>query len=256
MNAINRVALFTILNKETMRIFRIWAQALLPPVISMTLYFAIFGQLIGSRLGSVSGVSYLKYIAPGLIMMAVMNNSYANVVASFYGARFQRSIEEMLVAPLAHSTILLGFTVGGVIRGCVVAVLITLIALLFTHLPVKHPWLLLFYLFDTAMLFSLAGFTNALYARNFDDISIIPTFIIAPLSYFGGVFYSVDMLPPLLRTVSHLNPILYIVNAFRFSLLGVSDVNITIATIILIALTILLFLWNLHLLNRGVGIRN
>lgn len=256
MNTSNLVAFNTILSKEIARFFRIWVQALLPPAITMTLYFVIFGNLIGPRIGKIHGYSYMEYIVPGLVMMAVMTNAYSNVVSSFYGTRFQKSIEEMLVAPISNSTILIGFAAGGVTRGVIVGLIVTAISLFFTKLQVVHFFITFGIAILAAILFSLAGFTNAIFARNFDDISIIPTFVLTPLTYFGGVFYSIDLLPPFWQKVSHLNPILYMVNAFRYGILGVSDINIYIAFAITVGFTIVLFFINLKLLNEGVGIRN
>lgn len=252
----SRIAFFTILEKEIARFLRIWVQALLPPAITMALYFVIFGNLIGSRIGEIHGFDYMKYIVPGLIMMGIMTNSYANVVSSFYSARFQRSVEEILVAPVSNALILIGFIAGGVARGIVVGLIITGISLFFTHLHVQHWGITLGIAILASILFSLAGFTNALFARNFDDISIIPTFVLTPLTYFGGVFYSVDLLPEFWQKVSLANPILYLVNAFRYGVLGVSDINIYTAFGITILFIVLLYLLNFSLLNRGVGIRN
>lgn len=256
MKKTNFVAFNTILSKEIARFFRIWVQALLPPAITMTLYFVIFGNLIGPRIGKIHDYSYMQYIVPGLVMMAVMTNAYSNVVASFYGARFQKSVEEMLVAPISNSTILIGFIGGGMIRGIVVGLIVTIISLFFTKLHIEHIIITFSIAILAAILFSLAGFTNAVFARNFDDISIIPTFVLTPLTYFGGVFYSIDLLPPFWQKVSHLNPILYMVNAFRYGILGVSDINIVFAFVITILFTVVLYLVNLRLLQKGIGIRN
>lgn len=249
------VAFKTILRKETIRFLRIWIQTLLPPAITMTLYFLIFGHLVGSQIGGLDGFSYMQYIAPGLIMMSVITNSYMNVVGSFFGVRFQKSVEELLVAPIPNYLFLLGFVAGGVMRGLVVGIIVAAIALFFTHMNI-HSYLIVFnVVLLTAILFSLAGFTNALFAKKFDDISIVPTFILTPLTYLGGVFYSLKALPPIWQTISLFNPILYIVNAFRYGILGVSDVPLTGALIILTVCCIGLFSTNIYLLNKGIGIR-
>jgi ABC-2 type transport system permease protein len=226
-----------------------------PPAITMTLYFIIFGSLIGSRIGTMDGVDYMSYIAPGLIMMSVITNSYANVVSSFFGAKFSRHIEEMLVAPMSNAAIVIGHVAGGVIRGLLVGALVTAIALFFTHLHVKHPLVTISVVLLSATVFSLAGFINAIYAKKFDDISIIPTFVLTPLTYLGGVFYSISMLPPFWQAVSQANPILYMVNAFRYGILGTSDIGIGTAYVILIVFVIVLFSVCLSLMRRGVGIR-
>jgi ABC-2 type transport system permease protein len=249
------VAFVTILRKEIKRFTRIWVQTLLPPVITMALYFVIFGTLIGARIGSMEGFNYIQFVAPGLIMMAVLTNAYSNVVSSFFSAKFQRSIEEVLVSPTPNYIILLGYTMGGVARGITVGLLVTMMALLFTHLQM-HSWLItLTIVLLTSMLFSLAGFINAVYANTFDEISIVPTFILTPLTYFGGVFYSISLLPEFWQHLSKLNPILHMVNAFRYGILGISDVNIVHAILGLIIGVVILFLVSLHLLKTGKRLR-
>ncbi|MFZ5560425.1 MAG: ABC transporter permease [Pseudomonadota bacterium] len=249
------VALQTLLTKEIRRFTRIWVQTLLPPAITMSLYFVIFGNLIGSRIGEMRGFSYMQYIVPGLIMMAVITNSYANVVSSFYSAKFQRSIEELLVSPVPNSIILIGFVLGGVARGIAVGLIVTLLSLFFTQLAVHHVLVIMYTVIMTAVLFSLGGFINAVYARSFDDINIVPTFVLTPLTYLGGVFYSIDLLSPFWQGVSMLNPIVYMVNAFRFGILGVSDVNIWFSLGMITLLCAGLFLFSLRLLERGTGLR-
>ncbi|MES2826384.1 MAG: ABC transporter permease [Pseudomonadota bacterium] len=249
------IAFFTILRKEIKRFSRIWIQTLLPPVITMALYFVIFGTLIGGRIGDMGGFSYIQFVAPGLIMMAVLTNAYSNVVSSFFSAKFQRSIEEVLVSPTPNYVILLGYTMGGVARGLAVGILVTVMSLFFTHLHM-HSWLItLTIVLLTSMLFSLAGFINAVYANTFDEISIVPTFILTPLTYFGGVFYSISLLPEFWQHVSLLNPILHMVNAFRYGILGVSDINITYAILGLMIGVVILFVVSLHLLKTGKRLR-
>ena len=249
-------ALWTLVTKEYNRIMRIWVQTLVPPAITMTLYFIIFGNLIGRRIGDMGGFSYMQYIAPGLIMMSVITNSYGNVVSSFFGAKFGRHIEEMLVSPMPNWLIITGHVAGGVMRGLLVGALVTVVALFFTDLDVKHPIVTVSVVLLTAIVFSLGGFLNAIYAKKFDDISIVPTFILTPLTYLGGVFYSISLLPDFWERVSMANPILYMVNAFRYGILGVSDIGLGKAYLIIIAFVVALFAWALALMNRGTGIRD
>ncbi len=251
----NWTAFYTILHKEVARIIRIWIQTVVPPAITMTLYFVIFGSLIGSRIGEMDGFSYMQYIAPGLIMMSVITNSYGNVVSSFFGAKFARHIEEMLVSPMSNSTIILGHVAGGVARGLLVGFLVTIIALFFTELHVFNWMVTVSVVLLTAVVFSLAGFINAVFAKKFDDISIIPTFVLTPLTYLGGVFYSISLLPEIWQGISKVNPILYMVNAFRYGILGRSDIDIGLAYFIIVLFIAGLFGFSLMLMKRGVGIR-
>ena len=250
------IAFNTILSREIRRYMRIWLQTLLPPAITTGLYFVIFGNLIGSRIGEMGGFDYMEYIVPGLIMMAVITNSYANVVASFYNTKFQRHIEEMLVSPLPNYIILVGYILGGVSRGIIVGIIVTIMSLFFTDLSVDNIPITITVVFLTAILFSIFGFINAVFANSFDDISIVPTFILTPLTYLGGVFYSINMLPDFWRSVSMANPILYMVNTFRYGILGVSDINATWAFIAIIVFIVGFFMFALHLLNSGRGIRS
>jgi ABC-2 type transport system permease protein len=249
------IAFRAILIKEVLRFTRIWVQTVLPPMITTALYFVIFGQLIGSQIGDVHGFHYMQYIVPGLILMSVITNSYANVVSSFYSAKFQHNIEEMLVAPVPNYLIMLGFLGGGLARGLAVGVAVTLVALLFTPIPLHNLWVAFSVLILTSILFSLGGLINAIYAKSFDHISIVPTFVLTPLTYLGGVFYSVAMLPPFWQDVSLVNPILYMVNAFRYGLLGITDVHLGVAYLAIIGFIAGLFMFALYLLNRGYGIR-
>lgn len=230
-------------------------QTVLPSAITMTLYFVIFGSLIGKRIGTMGGFSYMQYIAPGIIMMAVITNSYSNVVSSFFGAKFQRHIEEILVAPVPNVLILCGYVAGGVARGVIVGFVVTIIALLFTRIEIYSYSITFAVVILTATLFSIGGLINAILAKKFDDISIVPTFVLTPLTYLGGVFYSIDMLPDFWRTVSLGNPILYMVNAFRYGILGVSDITLGTAFLVIALFIVALFSASLYLLERGVGIR-
>ncbi|MFU8836762.1 MAG: ABC transporter permease [Thiohalomonadaceae bacterium] len=250
-----RIALATIVLKEMRRFLRIWVQTLLPPMITMALYFIIFGKMIGSQIAPIDGFSYMDYIVPGLILMSVITQSYANVVSSFYGSKFQRYVEELLIAPIPLSLILIGFVSGGVARGLIVGGIVTVVASLFVDLQLHNLWVTLSVLLLTSIVFSLGGFINAVYAKSFDDISIIPTFVLTPLTYLGGVFYAVSMLPGIWQDVSLLNPILYMVNAMRYGMLGISDINLWVAYGVLLAFVVALFSFSLWLLKRGVGLR-
>ncbi|SEQ50816.1 ABC-2 type transport system permease protein [Azotobacter beijerinckii] len=251
----NLVALQTIVAREVHRFLRIWPQTLLPPAITMVLYFVIFGNLIGGRIGEMGGFPYMDYIVPGLIMMAVITNAYGNVVSSFFGSKFHRSVEELMVAPLSPHTILVGYVLGGVLRGLAVGTIVTLLSLFFANLQVHHLGLIVLVVLLTSTIFSLGGFVNAVFARNFDDISIIPTFVLTPLTYLGGVFYSIDLLPPFWQAVSLGNPILHMVNAFRYGILGVSDIGIGTAIAFMLVATALLYAYCLRLLVSGRGMR-
>ena len=252
----NQIAFRTLLRKEIQRFTRIWVQTLIPPAITMALYFVIFGNLIGRRVGEMGGYSYVQYIAPGIIMMAVITNAYANVVSSFFGAKFQSHIEELLVSPVPNWLILAGYIAGGMARGLLVGIIVTAVALFFTHLSVHSVLVTVSIVILTATLFSLGGFINAIFAQKFDDISIVPTFVLTPLTYLGGVFYSIDLLPDFWRTVSLANPILYMVNGFRYGILGASDVPIVVSYSVIVAFIVVLTGVCLTLLNRGTGLRS
>lgn len=250
------IALATLSRKEYHRVVRIWGQTILPPAINMALYFVIFGNLIGSRIGRMGGFDYKQYIAPGLIMMAVITNAYGNVVSSFFSAKINRHLEEMLVAPMSNVTIVLGHMAGGIIRGVFVGLAVTGVALLFTPLPFVHPLITVSVFLLCAAIFSLAGLINGIVARNFDDVTIIPSFVLQPLVYLGGVFYSIQMLPELAQQISRLNPILYLVNAFRYGMLGVADVPIGFAYLMMVLSVAVLFGVCVLMLNRGFRIRD
>jgi ABC-2 type transport system permease protein len=249
------VAFTTILTKEVRRFTRIWVQTLLPPAITMALYFVIFGNLIGSRVGEMGGFNYMQFIMPGLIMMSVITNSYTNVVSSFFSSKFQHSIEEILVSPVPSWIILSGYVLGGVTRGLMVGLMVTLLALFFTEVTVHNVFVTMTVVVLTAVLFAIGGFINALFARKFDDIAIVPTFVLTPLTYLGGVFYSIHLLPDFWQGVSMLNPILYMVNTFRYGILGVSDINHWAALGAICLFILVLFSLALWLLERGRGIR-
>jgi ABC-2 type transport system permease protein len=246
----------TIIIREYGRIIRIWGQTIVPSVVTAVLYFTIFGSLIGRRVGAMGGFDYKQYIAPGLIMMSVITNSYGNVVASFFGAKFGKHVEELLVSPLPNWVIVAGYAAGGILRGVLVGAAVTVVSLLFTHLHVQHIAVVLGALLLTSLTFGLGGFLNALFAKNFDQVNWIPAFVLTPLTYFGGVFYSISLLPGWARALSFANPILYMVNAFRFGFLGVSDVDIGGAFALMAAAAVVLFGTAVLLMNRGTGIRD
>ncbi len=250
------IAFNTIVVKEIRRFARIWIQTVLPAMITTALYFIIFGRLIGSQIGAMQGTPYMDYIVPGLILMAVITNAYANVVSSFFSSKFQRNIEEMLISPVPNYIILLGYLGGGVCRGLAVGLGVTVVAWFFSNLHIYNVWVCLSIVLLTAVLFSLAGFINAVFAKTFDDISIVPTFVLTPLTYLGGIFYSISMLPPFWQKVSLVNPILYMINAFRFGVLGVSDINVLHSYLIIGSFIVGLYIFALYLLNKGHGIRS
>ena len=248
-------ALKTITIKEFLRFIRIWLQTVVPPAITIALYFIIFGELIGSQIGDIHGFTYMDYIVPGLILMSVISNAYANCVSSFFSSKFHRSVEEMMISPLPNYIIIAGFVAGGMLRGIVVGIVVTLVSMFFTRLEIHHYGVTLVVFVLTSILFALAGFINAVYAKSFDDISIVPTFVLTPLTYLGGVFYSIELLPQVWQQVSLANPILYMINAFRYGFLGVTDIELKTAFIIIVLFIAGLFIFALQLLNKGVGIK-
>ncbi len=249
------IAFETIVSKEVTRFLRIWVQTVLPSVITTTLYFVVFGELIGQRIGTMGGLPYLDFIVPGLVLMAVITNSYANVVSSFYSSKFSRYVEELLVSPVPNWVILAGYVTGGVLRGLTVGAAVLMVSLLFTHVEVYSLTVTTLVVFTTAVLFSLGGFINAVYANSFDDISIVPTFVLTPMTYLGGVFYSIDLLPHFWHAVSLANPVLYMVNGFRFGLNGVSDIALAPAFAVILLFIVALSVFALSLLHRGVGLK-
>ncbi len=245
----------TIVRKEITRIVRIWGQTIVPPVITMSLYFIIFGELIGRRIGQMDGFSYIDYIVPGLVIMSVITNSYGNMVSSFFGAKFGRHIEELLISPLPNWVILAGYVTAAMSRGLIVGTVVLLVSAFFTDIRMEQPLIMVTILLLTAIVFSLAGMVNAIFAQKFDDIAIIPTFVLAPLTYLGGVFYTISLLPEFWQKVSAFNPILYMVNGFRLGVLGVSDVSLAHTLTVIITAGVLLFAWCMWLLRRGTGLR-
>lgn len=252
----NWISFTSIARKEMIRIFRIWLQTLVPPVITITLYFIIFGSFIGSQLGDIDGYDYMAFIAPGLIMMSIITNSYTNTVSSFFSSKFQRNIEELLVSPTPNWVIVLGYISGGMSRGLCVGMLVSLVSLLFIRLPLFNvPFTILFALL-TSFVFSLAGLINGIFAKKFDDVSVIPTFVITPLTYLGGVFYSISLLPDFWRMLSKANPVVYMIGGFRYGFLGITDINVWVGLAMLLLFSIGLFLITLYLLKKGTGVRS
>ena len=245
--------LITITRKEVSRIFRIWIQTLLPSVMTISLYFVVFGSFLGSRIGQIQNISYLDFIAPGLIIMAVLNNSYYNVVSSFFSAKFGKNIEELLISPLSPSMIILGYVSGGMARGLITGILVTGVSMFFTTLSIYNLWIVMATIILTSLLFSIAGFINALFSKKFDDVSIVPTFILTPLIYLGGIFYSIESLSPFWQSVSKFNPILYIINTFRFGFFGISDIPVMESLIAITIATLFLWIFAHQLLRRGYG---
>lgn len=252
----NLVALRTVARREVVRILRIWTQTLIPPAITMTLYFLIFGGLIGSRVGEMDGIGYMDFIVPGLVMMSVIQNSYGNISSSFFGAKFGRHVEELLVSPMPNWVIVGGYVAGSVLRGLMVGVIVMCIAMLFTTVRIPYPLVTISSVLLGAIIFSLAGFINAIFAQKFDDVAIVPTFILTPLTYLGGVFYSIKLLPPWAEAATYANPIFHMVNAFRFGLLGVSDVSLAVAYVLMLSFVLVLSVVALWLMKNGVGLRS
>jgi ABC-2 type transport system permease protein len=249
------IALKTIVYVEIARFMRVWLQSLMPPVITIVLYFLVFGHFIGPRLQNAYGVPYMQFIVPGLVMMAIVMSAYNNTAFSFFMVRFQRSIEEILVSPVNKNTLLLGFTIGGMARGLLTGLIVICASFIFTHSLPKHIFIVCLSALLASLFFSLAGFTNAIFSNKFDDISTVPTFILTPLIYLGGVFYSISQLPPLWQTLSYFNPITYIVSIFRYGFLGIESTNLIYSVLTLVILIVMLYCYNFYLLNKGVGIR-
>ena len=250
------IAFTTIVRREVRRFMRIWPQTLVPPVITIVLYFVIFGKLIGSRIGEMSALPYIQFVAPGLIMMSVITNSYSNVVSSFFGSKFQSNIEELLVSPTPNWIILVGYVVGGMARGLGVGLIVTLLSLYFADFTLHSLSVTLAIVLMTSLMFSLAGLINAIFANSFDDISIIPTFVLTPLIYLGGVFYSIDLLGEFWKSISLFNPILYMVNAFRYGMVGITDIDIAWSFAMVSLFSLALFMVALLLLEKGSRLRS
>jgi len=249
------IAFYTIVRKEVVRFMRIWMQTLLPPVITQSLFFIIFGTYIGSQIGNISGVSYMAFIVPGLVMMAVINSAYSNVVSSFFGSKFQRNFEEIMVSPTPNWVVIGGYVAGGMLRGLIVGLIVFIVSIFFVQPEIYNFILILVFIILTSLVFALGGLTNGIFAKKFDDVSIFPTFVLTPLTYLGGVFYSVNDLPVFWQNVSKLNPILYMIDGFRYGFHGVSDINIWISTLVLLAFTAAFLITNIILMKKGIGLR-
>ncbi|ABZ75322.1 ABC-2 type transporter [Shewanella halifaxensis HAW-EB4] len=256
MKALYFTAFKSILTKEINRFTRIWVQTLVPPAISMTLYFLIFGNLVGKRIGDMGGVSYMEFIAPGLIMMAVITSSYSNVASSFFSAKFQRNLEELIVAPVPHYVIIAGYVGGGVARGLCVGAIVTMVAMFFVDISIHHVGLVMVTVLLTAILFALGGLINAVFAKTYDDISIVPTFVLTPLTYLGGVFYSLSLLPDFWQGVSALNPVVYMINVFRYGFLGYADISVPLSVAVMVGFCVGLWSVAYYLISRGIGLRS
>lgn len=252
----NYIALVTIIRKEVVRFFRIWTQTLLPSVITQTLYFIIFGKFIGSRVGNIGGIDYMAFIVPGLVMMAVINNSFTNVVSSFFGSKFQKNIEEMLVSSMPYWIIIAGFTIGGTLRGIICGILVFFVSIFFAHPVVYNVGIVFIFVVLTSIVFSLGGLINGIFAKKFDDVAIFPTFVLTPLTYLGGVFYSIHSLPEFWQNISRLNPILYMIDGFRYGFYGISDVSVLFSAVLLFVLAIALIFLNLYLFRKGIGLKS
>ncbi|HEY4489368.1 MAG TPA: ABC transporter permease [Candidatus Paceibacterota bacterium] len=249
------VGYLTMVRKDFNRIIRIWSQTLLPPVVTMGLYFIIFGGFIGSQVGDINGVSYMAFIVPGLIMMSMITNAYTNTVSTFYIAKWWHTLDELLVSPMPNWVVIAGFVSGGIVRAFLTGILVTLVSLFFTELALTNIVVLFVAAFLTALAFSMGGIVNAIYAKSFDGMTIVPTFVLTPLTYLGGVFYSINLLPEFFRTLSLFNPILYMVNAFRYGFLGISDIPVWQCFAVIIGFTLVMFLWALYLFHKGAGLK-
>ncbi|MDH2997852.1 ABC transporter permease [Pasteurellaceae bacterium LFhippo2] len=252
----NFIGFYTLAHKETKRVLRIWRQTLVPPIITTTLYFLIFGKLIGHRIGDMNGVSYMQFIAPGLIMMSAITAAYTNTASSFFLGKFVRNIEELLVSPLSTHTIIWGYVAGSIVRGGLVGILVMSVALFFVSYDIHSWFVIIATMLMTCIAFALGGLINAIFAKTFDDIGIIPTFVLTPLTYLGGVFYSISLLPDFWQGVSHFNPIVYMISGFRYGFLGINDVSLFCTFGVLIALIVGLYAWLYSLIERGVGLRS
>jgi len=251
----NFIAYYTIMRKEVVRIVRIWPQTLIPPIITQTLYFLIFGKFIGAQINAIQGISYMAFIVPGLVMMSVINNSFVNVAGSFFSSKFQRSIEELLISPSSNWVIIAGYAAGGMFRGIIVGFLVFCVSILFTKPMIYNLGIVALFVVLTSIVFSLGGLLNGVLAKKFDDIAIFPTFILIPMTYLGGVFYSINSLPVFWQSLSKLNPVLYMVNGFRYGFYGVSDVNVFVSFLILAIFAVMLVAVNLLMFKKGTGLK-
>lgn len=251
---INRIAFITIVRKEIARFMRIWPQTLLPPAINTLLYFIIFGNLLGAKIGDIHNISYIQYLAPGFASMVMITSAYNNVASSFFSERFTRNCQELVWSPISKHVMICGYLMGGILRSFLSGTIVLLITLFFTEIHIYHLVYLLAIAFITSSLFATAGFINALFGTKFDSIMTIPTFVLTPLIYLGGIFYSVSMLPSTWQKISLFNPILYIVNSFRYSILNISDVSVHISILVCSAITACLYSVCYYLVTKGQGL--
>jgi ABC-2 type transport system permease protein len=249
------IAYKTIVTKEILRFARIWVQTIIPPVITTSLYLLIFGGLMGGRIGQMQGIDYLHFIVPGIILMTVIMQSYANTVSSFFMTKYNNSFEELLVSTTPNWVILMGFVSGGIARGFFVGLAVTFTISFFVEIQTYNLLIIAVTFLLTSVMFSLAGFINAVFARTFDDISIVPNFVLLPLTYLGGMFYSIDILPSFWRSVSAFNPIYYMMDAFRLGFLGIGSVELWKAFLVPVIMIVILALIANALLGRGVSIK-
>lgn len=249
------IGLYTMVRKDALRIVRIWSQTLLPPVITTALYFSIFGGFIGSQVAPIQGYTYMQFIAPGLIMMTIITSAYTNTVFTFYVAKWWHTLDEILVSPMPSWAVMAGFLAGGLVRAALTGALVTIVALFFTDLALTHAGVLFGAAFLTALIFSFLGIINAVYAKTMDGISIVPNFVLTPLTYLGGVFYSVTLLPPLFAQLSLANPILYMVSAFRYGFLGIADIPVATSFAVMGAAALFVLLWTMVLFRKGIGVK-
>lgn len=250
------VSLYTLINHEIVRVLRIWPQTILPPVVTTILYYIIFGSVIGPRIGEMNGYNYIQFIMPGLVMMNVIEVAYINVDSSFFMAKFFRSIEEILITPMTSHSVLCGFVAGGMFRAIAVGLLVAVMSLFFTKITVANWGLTILIVVLTAVFMSLVGFIAGVFAKKFDDLSIVPMFVLTPLSYFGGVFYSVDLLPKTWQAATHANPLFYMISGFRYAILGTADVDILFVLCLLFGGILILYAYAYWLLQKGIGIKN
>ena len=247
---------YTIVRKDVVRIFRIWPQTFLPSIITSVLYFLVFGKVLGGRIGDIGGHLYITFVVPGLVMLAVVTNSFSNVATTFFQAKFfARNIDEILVSPTPPWVIIAGYVAGGMVRGITIGLLVIIVAAFFSPLPLTHPFIILLFLILSSLIFSLAGLVNGIYAKSFDGITIVPTFVLTPLVYLGGVFYSAQALPPLWQKFTFADPIFYLVDGFRVGFMGFSDVSLGISLAVLGTLTAILIAINWYFIRTGLGLR-
>ena len=249
---------YTMIRKDVVRMFRIWVQTFLPSVVTSSLYFLVFGTVLGSQIGDMKGVDYMTFVVPGLVMLAIVTTSYANTSFTFFSSKFfMRSIDEILVSPTPPWVMIAGFVGGGVVRGTIVGSLVLLVSVFFTGLTltIHNLAIILMFAVLTSLVFALAGLVNGIYAKSIDGINIVPTFVLTPLVYLGGIFYSVDALPGWWQTITYMNPLFYIINGFRYGFLGVTDVAVTTSVVILLALVATLVALNWYFIRTGMGLK-